>query len=135
MLTAEEDSVKIKEDQLVYEMRQDNSCECEVENRFCVYEVYHFCSNCLVKNATKNLPDRIVALRFSPKSYHSLYNIENEVCFCYDTEYCKSVSLINNNICGLCAETYNSCTHQNITQLTNLSFFFYIVITARMHKR
>ena len=94
VLTAsEEDGVKKEEGQIVYKMHQDNSYECEVEGAVCVYKVNHFCSNCIAARKTKNLPNRIVALHYFPEDYISIYNVKSEVCFCYDTEFCKTVSL------------------------------------------
>ena len=95
VLTAsEEDKIKTEEGQIVYKMHHDNSYDYEVEGAVCIFKVYHFCSDCLMKRKTKNLPNRIVALHYFPEDYVSVYNVQSEVCFCYDTEYCKTVSLI-----------------------------------------
>ena len=94
VLTAtEEDGIKKEEGHVVYRMHQDNSYECEVEGAVCIYKVYHFCSDCIAARKTKNLPNRIVALHYFPQDYTSSYNVKSEVCFCYDTEFCKTVSL------------------------------------------
>ena len=99
LLTASvEDAIKKEKDHIIYKMHQDNSFDYEVEGAVCVYNVDHFCSNCLMAEKTKNLPNRIVALHYFPEEYMAVYNVKSEVCFCYDTEYCKSVSLISNKL-------------------------------------
>ena len=98
LVASEEDTIKTKEGKVMYEMQEDNSYDYEVEGAFCVYRVQHFCSNCLVKKKLKNLPDRIVALHYFPKSKLTAFNIQTEVCFCYDIEYCKKVSFIKLNL-------------------------------------
>ena len=94
MTASEEDGITIKEGKIVFEMHQDNSYDYEVEGAVCVYKVRHFCSDCVVKNKMKNIPNRILALHFVPQSYEFINNSEtqSEICFCYDTAYCKNVS-------------------------------------------
>ena len=54
VLTAsEEDAFKNGEGQTLYKMHRDNSYDCEVEGGFCVYKVYHFCSNCIAAEKEK----------------------------------------------------------------------------------
>ena len=92
VLTASDQDMSKEDGQIFFRMHSDNSYDIEVEGSVCVYKVQHFCSDCIVKRKTKNLPDRIAVLHYFPTEYQSLTNVRSEVCFCYDTEFCKAVS-------------------------------------------
>ena len=109
-----EDECDGENDQIVYKMREDNTCEYQYESSIstCTLFTSHFCSKCLAAKGEAENPKRIIMYHYLPKDYKSAYEFTAEVSFCYDLQfcrqvckyvakYCKVVKFKGFNFCGL----------------------------------